>query len=360
MKNTARLNSLLTSSISSAVLGLVILFFLPHAAHAATFYISPAKATIKVNETKSFSIHVNTFGENINAVSTVLTYPNSLVNVVSITYGSIFNIQAEQSYGNGALRLTRGTTKGATGDIIIATFTVKGRANGTASFTFAADSAATRTANSSQALDLSKSVGAILTVAGTSTLTQTTNPTNPSTTSKQQTVSQPSTISETPINDESNTSPLTKHSMHLSLRKPNGDVYAFLPVTVNPIYQKTRSDKTGTVTLNDLPAGVYTLEATIDNEPQSQSFTVEDSGFVQSKTIVLSAKINKFPLIPLITILGAIVIVSLITYLFFKIRSQNKNRSLDNASDSSTPIPPSDITKSSTKESIGTIDESSS
>lgn len=325
MTNTAQ-HSLPIKKLLSLFIFSVIFFLIPRSAHAATFYISPASATINAGQTKTFSIHINTYGESINAVSPVLAYPSSIVEVTGVTYGNVFNIEAEGSYGKGAIRITRGTTGGAIGDIIIANFTVVGKSKGTASFKFASDSQATRTANSTNALDLANSKGTVVTVSSTGTIAaippqQITSAPNPSQAETSNTQQEP-VVSQEPANSEN-------HILHVTLKKENGDVLSFVPVTIHPTEQQGVTDKTGTVTFSNLPAGSYTLDATIDKELQKQDLSVNDNDYVQNVALIMSAKKTSFPLIPFLIVFIAIAVVVSVIYLFLKVRAANKYGSDD-------------------------------
>lgn len=127
-------------------------------ATAATLYLSPASATVNVGSNFSVAVRVNTGGDAVNAVQANLSYPASLLDFVSISgAGSAFEIQAESSGGNGQIRIGRGTVQPVSGDALVATITLKGKASGTATVSFNGDSAVVRSSDSANILSSTQS-----------------------------------------------------------------------------------------------------------------------------------------------------------------------------------------------------------
>lgn len=142
----------------------LIFFFAGNAVYASTFYLSPRNTSILSGDIVPVDVVINTNNESVNGVSAYLSYPKDLVEVEWITYGEAFSVQAEESYGDGLVKISRGSFLGEAGDVIIATIGFKGRAIGEAVVSFVADSAAPRTSDSSDSLNLSESTGATFTV----------------------------------------------------------------------------------------------------------------------------------------------------------------------------------------------------
>lgn len=139
------------------------LFFVS-SAYASTLYLSPGAANIPQASIVSVRVGLNTAGESINGISAYLSYPADKLEVAWISYGGSFPIAAEQSYGGGSIRISRGSITGAVGNLTIATIGFKGKAQGTANVSFIGGSAAPRTSDSSDSLNLGGSAGGVFTV----------------------------------------------------------------------------------------------------------------------------------------------------------------------------------------------------
>jgi len=149
---------------------------------ASTFYLSPATTNIPSGSIVSVSVGVNTAGESINGVSAYLSYPADKLDVAWISYGSSFTIEAESSYGGGSIKISRGNISGIVGNVNVATIGLVGKSIGTATVAFVGGSAAPRTSDSSDSLNLGGSsggtytIGAPLTVSITQEATDTAKP----------------------------------------------------------------------------------------------------------------------------------------------------------------------------------------
>jgi hypothetical protein len=104
-----------------------------HAAGSGTIYISPATATYHLNDTVSLSVRENSGATNVNGVSFVGAYNQSLLQFQSWDFtGSGFEVAATSNGGSGAIAADRGTTSGTlSGDQLIGKVNFKVLAPGT-------------------------------------------------------------------------------------------------------------------------------------------------------------------------------------------------------------------------------------
>lgn len=160
------------------------LIFVP-SSFASTLYLSPQSANIPAGGTISVQVRLNTQGESINGVSAYLSYPSDKLDVASIGYGGSFSIAAEGAYGGGGIRISRGSISGVVGDVNIATVSFRGKSQGVATVSFIGGSAAPKTSDSSDSLNLGGSGGGSYTVGpGQKSVTSTTPPKGPVSTLK--------------------------------------------------------------------------------------------------------------------------------------------------------------------------------
>ncbi len=132
---------------------------------ASTLHLSPGKVSVAQGGTVSVQVRLNTAGESINGVSAYLSYPTNLLEVAWVSAGSsAFGIDAEKSFGGGGIRISRGSISGTVGNVNVATIGFRGKALGTANVSFIGGSAATRTSDSSDSLNLGGSSGASVAV----------------------------------------------------------------------------------------------------------------------------------------------------------------------------------------------------
>lgn len=150
-------------------------FVLAASTFASTFYLSPGSSNVPAGSTLSVNVGINTEGESVNGVSAYLSYPEDLLEVVWISYGSKFDIAAEGTYGEGSIRISRGSVSGVVGNVTIATIGFRGKSSrGTATVAFIAGSAAARSSDSSDSLNLGESKGGVYTVVAAQPTTATT------------------------------------------------------------------------------------------------------------------------------------------------------------------------------------------
>lgn len=117
-------------------------------ANAANFYISPSSKKVGIGETVSVQVRLNS-NEVVNAVSSYISYPTDKIEVLSVSYGgSAFAISAENSFGGGLIKISRGNINGVRGDLNIATLSFRPKTLGTANLNFASGSAIVRESDS--------------------------------------------------------------------------------------------------------------------------------------------------------------------------------------------------------------------
>ena len=131
---------------------------------ASTLYLSPGSANIPQDTTLSVNVGINTENESVNGVSIYLSYPLDLLEVEWISYGSKFDIAAEGTYGEGSIRISRGSVSGVVGNVPIATIGFRGKSQGTATVAFVTGSAAASSSDSSDSLNLPGSNAGVYTV----------------------------------------------------------------------------------------------------------------------------------------------------------------------------------------------------
>lgn len=142
-------------------------------AKASTLYLSPGSTNIPAGSVVSVSVGINTAGESVNGVSAYLSYPTDKLEVAWISYGSRFDLAAEGTYGGGSIRISRGSISGVVGNVNVATVGFKGKSLGTATVAFVGGSAAPRSSDSSDSLNLGGSSGGIYTVVAPLPITPT-------------------------------------------------------------------------------------------------------------------------------------------------------------------------------------------
>lgn len=151
------------SKISTIIGLIVVLAFAVKPAFASNLYLFPSTVNIPYGGIVPVNIGLDTYGESINGVSAYLSYPSDKVEVEWISYGDTFPIQAEESFGNGLIKISRGSITGENGNVKIATIGLKGKTLGTATFAFIEGSFAPRTLDSSDSLNLSESKNGVFT-----------------------------------------------------------------------------------------------------------------------------------------------------------------------------------------------------
>ena len=150
-------NKKVISIFSLSFLGL-LLYTKP--AFAATLSLSPGSGNINQGSTLNVQVKLNAGGDAVNAVSAFLTYSADKLDVAYVSYSSsAFGIEAENTYGGGSIRISRGSVSPISGNATVATIGFRGKTLGNASVSFAAGSAAPRASDSSDSLSLAGSGG---------------------------------------------------------------------------------------------------------------------------------------------------------------------------------------------------------
>lgn len=104
-------------------------------AAGANLYLSPGRQDVAFNTSFSVEVRVDTGNEEINAVQSNLSYPADKLDFISISNdGSAFGIEAENSGGNGSVKIARAVTpasgqppRSVSGDLLVATVTFKAK-----------------------------------------------------------------------------------------------------------------------------------------------------------------------------------------------------------------------------------------
>lgn len=125
----------------------------------------PAAAATQNGEVATFSIWVDTGGQQVSAVQANLTYPTDQYEFVSIdNAGSGFEIQAESKGGDGNIAIARGQLGGVTGKQLVAKVNLKAKTTtGTGNLAFTSESQVLTLSDNPQNI-LNKTSGATLTL----------------------------------------------------------------------------------------------------------------------------------------------------------------------------------------------------
>ncbi len=95
---------------------------------ASKVYLSSSTYNVPSNTSFDVQIRENSGSKPVNAVQINLSYPNDLVDLVSIDgTNSSFSVQAQSTDTNGVIMIARGSTSPRTGDQLIATLHFKSR-----------------------------------------------------------------------------------------------------------------------------------------------------------------------------------------------------------------------------------------
>jgi len=96
-------------------------------------FLTPEKSSAKPSETITMELRFDVKKTPVNTVQAVLQFPADLLRVKSVdAAGSAFEIQAEETKGEGSLRLVRGTRNRLTGSHPVAKITFETVRPGTA------------------------------------------------------------------------------------------------------------------------------------------------------------------------------------------------------------------------------------
>lgn len=143
---------------------LFVFLFSAKGAFASTLHLSPGSGTVGVGGTLAVRVTLNTQGEGVNGVSAYLSYPSDKLDVAYVTGAGTFGIEAEKSFGGGAIRISRGSINPVSGNVTVATIGFRGKSLGSATVSFIGGSAAPRASDSSDSLNLAASTGGIYSV----------------------------------------------------------------------------------------------------------------------------------------------------------------------------------------------------
>ncbi len=109
-----------------------------------SLYLSPSGASVASGSSISLYVRVNATSA-VDAVQANLSYPADKLTFLSSYGGGAFEIQAENSGGNGSIRIGRGTLSAKSGDNLIATISFRAvPSSGSASIGFTAGSEAVK------------------------------------------------------------------------------------------------------------------------------------------------------------------------------------------------------------------------
>lgn len=154
----------------------VVLLLLPwHVLDAASLAVSSSKVKVSPRDTFSISVSVNTQGKAINNVEAVISFPASLVEVTSVSAGSVLSLWVQNptfSNGAGTISFNGGAPNpGFTGSGTVMTAQFKAKAAGTATISLA--SAAVRENDGKGTNILSSRSGATIEIQTVSTPAET-------------------------------------------------------------------------------------------------------------------------------------------------------------------------------------------
>jgi len=133
-------------------------------AFASTLYLSQNSGLLTSGNTFSVDVVLDTNSESINGISAYLSYPTDKLEVTGISYGTAFPVEAAEIDTNGIIEISRGSYTGEVGNVSVATISFIAKEQGQAAISFVNGSAAPRTSDSSDSLDLSQSTGGVFTI----------------------------------------------------------------------------------------------------------------------------------------------------------------------------------------------------
>jgi hypothetical protein len=110
-------------------------------AASATMSLTPSSATVAIGDTFSVDIYEDSGTQDVNAAKANLTYNANVLDYVSVTSSSAFNVAAVTTGGGGTVTIDRGAFPAVTGNQLVATVYFRGKAGGTTNIDFASGSA---------------------------------------------------------------------------------------------------------------------------------------------------------------------------------------------------------------------------
>ncbi|MBI4078760.1 MAG: hypothetical protein HY429_00450 [Candidatus Levybacteria bacterium] len=147
--------------------GLIGVLFVAKSANAsAAYYFNPQRKSLNVGETIQVELRLNTDGEAVNAHSALISFPSDILEVKADSTGNTFSIEAQRNFSDGFIEISEGSIDPVSGDVLIATLSVRAEEEGTAMMSFSDGSAVARYADSSDALSLSRSLAGFYTIEG--------------------------------------------------------------------------------------------------------------------------------------------------------------------------------------------------
>ncbi len=131
----------LTVFILANILFLGAFLRVPHIALASRLYTTPFSQTFEKDTTQTIEVRLDTQGQDVNALSSYITYPTDVLEVSSINSTATFDIAAEETVDGNTIKISRGVITPVNGDVLVATITFKAKDIGTGSLEFTSDSA---------------------------------------------------------------------------------------------------------------------------------------------------------------------------------------------------------------------------
>ena len=99
-------------------------------------FFDPSSKTLSKEGNFTVQVRVNAKGQLVNAIQANITYPSTLLDVISVKSESEFEIGAQKTIEEGKIILAYGTTTPKSGDHLVATITFKAKSPGTAEVSF--------------------------------------------------------------------------------------------------------------------------------------------------------------------------------------------------------------------------------
>lgn len=124
---------------------------------ASVFILTSPKNDLKQKETIAVNLMLDTQSEAVNAFSAYVSYPEDKLQVISLKTSSVFEIEAENTYSAGLIKISKGNIAPVNGRVSIATISFQGLSEGPASLTFVEGSAVPKAEDSSDSLKLQQS-----------------------------------------------------------------------------------------------------------------------------------------------------------------------------------------------------------
>lgn len=124
-------------AVFSVLAGLLAVPRLTSAADGTRLYVSPSSQSVAAGGNTVISVIIDTAGESVNTVQSVITYDAAKFSFVSIVPGSAFSAAFPNSHSDGSVQFSAGSLNGLTGQQTVATLTLTAKASGSSSVTLA-------------------------------------------------------------------------------------------------------------------------------------------------------------------------------------------------------------------------------